>query len=374
MNKKEVNELRRRLAPEKCAISKIYGCYVNGAKEIVSEVDIPLGAVSEDDAASYLALLKKSLSGTLGKNLIDIVFSTQQVLDSEEHRLLSALRESALADEEIRQQFYRCVTEALDMDGENYVILLAHDTYDVPYRGKDGEKQVDASDQVYSYILCCICPVKDSKPQLSYCADEKNFRNRTVGRIAAAPVLGFLFPAFDNRQANLYNALYYTKSTSDLHQEFIDHIFHIEAPMSAEEQREVFFTALSEALGENCGFPVVQTIHEQLRAKIEAHKESKDPEQLDISLTDIERILSDCGVAESDVASFHDLCTQQFGDNAVLNPGNLINEKRFEIQAEGVKALVDPELSHLVEVQEVNGKTYIMLPADGTIDVNGVSI
>ena len=121
MNKKELNELRRRLAPEKCAISKIYGCYVNGAKEIVSEVDIPLGSVSEDDATSYLALLKKSLSGTLGKNLIDIVFSTQQLMDSEEHRLLSALRESALEDAEVRQQFYRCVTEALDMDGENYV-------------------------------------------------------------------------------------------------------------------------------------------------------------------------------------------------------------------------------------------------------------
>ena len=374
MNKKELNELRRRLTPGKCAISKIYGCYVNGAKEIVSEVDIPRGAVSEDDAVSYLALLKKSLSGTLGKNLIDIVFSTQQVMDSEEHRLLSALRESALEDTEVRQHFYRCVTEALDMDGENYVILLAHDTYDVPYRGKDGGKEADASDQVYSYILCSICPVKDSKPQLSYCADEKNFRNRTVGRIAATPVLGFLFPAFDNRQANLYNALYYTKSTSDLHQEFIDHVFHVEAPMSAEEQREVFFAALSEALGEDCGFPMVQAIHEQLREKIERHRESKDPEQLDISVTDIGRILSDCGAAEVAVASFHDLCNQQFGENAVLNPENLINEKRFEIQAEGVKAVVDPDLSHLVEVQEVNGRTYIMLPADGTIDVNGVSI
>jgi len=97
-------------------------------------------------------------------------------------------------------------------------------------------------------------------------------------------------------------------------------------------------------------------------------------EQLDISVTDIGRILSDCGAAEAAVASFHDLCNQQFGENAVLNPENLINEKRFEIQAEGVKAVVDPDLSHLVEVQEVNGRTYIMLPADGTIDVNGVSI
>ena len=47
----------------------------------------------QEEAEQYLGLLKKALSGTLGKNLIDIVFSTRQVVDSEEHRLLSALRE-----------------------------------------------------------------------------------------------------------------------------------------------------------------------------------------------------------------------------------------------------------------------------------------
>ena len=163
MNQKEISELRRRFKADRCAISRIYGCYVNSNKEVVSYIDESLGVMPAEEAEKYLELLKKTLSGTLGKNLIDIVFSTSQVMDSEEHRRLMALRDSGLNDGEIRQEFYQKVIETLDMGESNYLILLAHDAYDVPYRGKDGSINADASDQVFSYIVCCICPVKDGK-------------------------------------------------------------------------------------------------------------------------------------------------------------------------------------------------------------------
>ena len=164
MNQKEVSELRRRFRPEKSAVSRVYGCYVNGSsREIISYLDESLGNMPLEEAEKYLSLLKKSLSGSLGKNLIDVVFSTQQVADSDEHRLLSALRESGLKDGEIRETFYRAVIGALDMGDSNYLILLAHDAYDVPRRGKDGEADPDSSDEVFSYILCSVCPVKNCK-------------------------------------------------------------------------------------------------------------------------------------------------------------------------------------------------------------------
>lgn len=81
MNQKEINELRRRFRPEKSAISRVYGCYVNSSKEIVSDLDESLGMMPQEESEKYLSLLKKGLSGSLGKNLIDIVFSTQQVAD-----------------------------------------------------------------------------------------------------------------------------------------------------------------------------------------------------------------------------------------------------------------------------------------------------
>lgn len=170
MNQKEINELKRRFKPDKNAIGRIYGCYVSGSREVISYIDEPLSTMPLEEAEKYLGLLKKTFSGALGKNLIDIVFSTQQVADSDEHRLLMALRDSRLKDGEVRQEFYQKVIDGLDMGESSYLILLAHDAYDVPHRGRDGETQADASDEVFSYVVCCVCPVKDGKLELGYCA------------------------------------------------------------------------------------------------------------------------------------------------------------------------------------------------------------
>lgn len=240
MNQKEVSELRRRFRPEKSVISHIYGCYVNGSREIISYLDEPLGMMPGEEAEKYLGLLKKALSGTLGRNLVDIVFSTQQVVDSEEHRLLMALRDSQLKDSAVRQSFYEKIIDSLNLEGSNYLILLAHDAYDVPHKGGDDAVQDDSSDTVFSYIICCVCPVKDGKLELGFFSGENEFHSCVASQIVAPPELGFLFPAFDNRAANLYNALFYSRKEDQLHQEFIDAVFHTEPPMSAAEQREAF--------------------------------------------------------------------------------------------------------------------------------------
>ncbi len=110
MNKKEISELRRRFNPDDNAIGHIYGCYVNTKKEIIAYPDESLAAMPPEEAEKYLGLLKKALSGRPGKNLIDIVFSTQQVTDSPEHKLLMSLRETELKDPAVRQAFYDIMT------------------------------------------------------------------------------------------------------------------------------------------------------------------------------------------------------------------------------------------------------------------------
>ena len=148
MNLKEVSELRRRFRMDRNAISRIYGCFVNSSREIVSYIDESMGILPQDEAEKYLNLLKKALSGKLGKNLIDIIFSTEQVADSDEHRLLMALRDSQLKDGDIREEFYQKIINSLDLGDSNYLILLAHDSYDVPRKNKNDEMDADASDAV----------------------------------------------------------------------------------------------------------------------------------------------------------------------------------------------------------------------------------
>lgn len=373
MNQKELSELRRRFRPEKSAISHIYGCYVNGSREIISYLDEPMGMMPQEEAEKYLGLLKKALSGTLGRNLVDIVFSTQQVMDSDEHRFLMGLRDSQLKDGALRQSFYDKVIASLDMDGSNYLILLAHDAYDVPYKGRDGELQDDASDTVFSYIICCVCPVKDGKLELGFFSGENEFHSCAANQIVAPPELGFLFPAFDDRAANIYDALLYSKKADQLHQEFINAVFRTEPPLSAAEQREAFEGALTGALEDACSIEVVQAVHERLRDQIVQHKEIKDPEPLALTAGDIGNILRDCSVPEERVSAFLERCGERLGANVVLNPVNLIESGKFEVETADAKLSLDPEHSYLLEMRVIDGRQYLLFPAD-SVTVNGLPV
>ena len=208
MNQNELKEIRRRFRPDQDNISRIYGCYVNAAKEIVTRIDMSLGLMEQEETEMYYKILKKALSGTLGRNLIDIEFSTAQVESSDEHRLLQALRTSHLSDESMRELMYERIIETLDFGDESYVILMASDSYDVPYRGGDGEVFDEGSSEVFDYFICCVCPVKDAKAALRYESEEKAFRGASTGHVLGAPEIGFMFPAFDDRCANIYNLMY----------------------------------------------------------------------------------------------------------------------------------------------------------------------
>lgn len=159
MNEKEIGEIRRRFRRERSNMAAIYGCYVNAQNEIISEFKQSTAMMSENEADKYYALLKKVLSGGVGRNLIDITFRTSQVADSEEHKLLMTLRESALKDEEARHKLYQKIMDNVHLS-ENYLILLGCESYDVPFKGKDGETDSGRSEDTYTYFVCAVCPVK----------------------------------------------------------------------------------------------------------------------------------------------------------------------------------------------------------------------
>lgn len=373
MNQKEVSELRRRWKPEKNAVGHIYGCFVNSAREIVAELDESLGLMNQQEAENYLELLRKALSGTLDKNLIDITFSTQQVMHGEEHKLLSELRACELKNAQLRQAFYQKIAASLELDNQNYLILLANDHYDVPRRGKDDLEQEDASEEVYSYLVCAVCPVKAGKPALGYFAGDNEFRC-TASQLVTAPELGFLFPAFDDRCTNLYRALFYSRKPAELHQEFIEAVFRTEPPMSAPEQHEAFTSALTHSLGTECSLEVVQGVHEQLTARIEEHKERKDPEPLTVTTGEVSAILRECAVPAERVQSFQKSCEEHFGKDAALNPANLINAKRVQLTCGRITLSAPAECSYLLETRTLNGRRVLIIPLEDALEFNGVPV
>ena len=127
MNDKEIGEIRRRQRRDRSNMTHIFGCYVNDNREIITEFRQSTGIMPENESDKYFALLRRTLSGSIGKNLIDITFKTAQVADSPEHKLLMGLRESKCNDEELRQEFYKKIMDTVVMEG-NYLILLGCDS------------------------------------------------------------------------------------------------------------------------------------------------------------------------------------------------------------------------------------------------------
>lgn len=373
MNEKEIGEIRRHLRRDRSNMTAVYGCYVNENKEIIAEYRASTGMMSENEADKYFAILRKALSGSVGKNLIDLTFKTSQVAGSPEHDLLMQLRKTTLQDEELRMTFYKKIIDSIVLEG-NYLILLGYDSYDVPFKGKDDMALDDASDESYAYLICAICPVKQTKASLHYVADEKTFHDGAMIQPVAAPEVGFLFPAFDNRSTNIYNALYYTHNTKENQDALVEALFNTPIPKPAAEQKKCFEDLLTDSLGEECSMDVVQTVHEQLCERMELHKQSKVPEPLMIDKDVVKDVLASCGVSETGIAKFSVQYDEVFGFETELHPKNIIDSKHFEINTPDVAIKVDPTRTDLVETRVIGGVKYILINADESVEVNGVSI
>ena len=371
---KEAAELRRRFKPDRTAITRICGCYINQFAEIVTDFDESLVLLPAEEQEKYLELLKKGISGTIGRTLSDITFSTAQVLDSEEHRLLMKLRDSRLADAEARTSLYKKIAGSLKLGENSILVLLACDTYDVPFRTKDGSLQADGGDLQFTYVVCSICPVKETNPVLRYDSAEKAFHSRGTDWVVGNPELGFLFPAFDDRAANLYNALLYNRSKDNGYDSFVNAVFHTEPPMAVGVQKDTFREVLVDALEEECSLPVVQNVHTQLRELAATHKEAKVPEPLRVSGPEVAEILEGSGVSEAKAAAFRVKFDEAFGSGSEMPPRNLLDSSQLEYRTPDVVVKVNPDRQDLIQMREIGGVRYLLINADDGIEINGVQV
>lgn len=372
MNEKEVAEIRRRFNPQKTNIIGVHGCYVNENREIVAEFNQPLAALTQDETESMLALLKKLLSGGLDRNLIDIEFSNEQVLGGEEHKRLLKLRDSALCDEPELKALFSDIIETVRVEGA-YLILAAADNYDVFTYREDGKKDEDST-ELFKYFLCGVFPVKMTKPQLSFAAFDNTFKNIVANSVITAPLLGFMFPAFDDRAANIYNTLFYTKDSAANNSEIIDRLFKAEPPMPAAEQRETFNSLLNGVTNDENNLEIIKNIQDEIGGMITEHKESREREPLAVSRDDICDILRSADMSDEKIETFKAGFDESFGEKARLNPQNLVETKRLELTGADISIKINPERSELVETRVIDGVKYILIRADEEIEVNGVPI
>ena len=370
---KDIRRIRKRIDPALENFRSVYGCYVNGAGEIVSTMEIPVLDMENEEREMYAAILKKVLSGAPDRNLIPIGFPVDKVGTSDEHRLLMALRDTQARDGAMRDMLYRRVIGSLVTEGESYVILLAADTYDIRTEDVPDQEWSEESTEQFSYVLCAICPVKTSRAALQYQPGEQEFRGISTGSLLAPPFLGFMFPVLEDGAADIYQALYYTKSAAENHGELIRSLFLTEnPPMAAEEQRDTFNATLSDALGNECSIGVVSLLQSRLAAEAETAREDKLPPVT--TLEEIGEILTGHGISEQSVRAFSDKVRFRFDGEDTFNINNLIRQKTFEVQTPDTRVTTDPELALDVQIREIDGRMYLLVPIGDSVTVNGVGV
>ena len=372
MTEKEIREIRRRFRQNKSNIVSIRGCIVDNEKNIKSYIYQSMINSISDDCDKLLSVMKKVLSGGLGTNLVDLEYKAAEIIESEEHQLLMKLRDSSLKDDDLLNSFYSKIIESVHFDG-SYAILFASDNYDVFSYTESGDREEDSS-SVFSYIVCAVCPIKQSKSGLYFSDFDNSFRSVEERMILGNPELGFMFPSFDDRSSNIYKAQLYTKNVADIHPQFIKNIFNVEIPMASTEQKDNFENCLTETLAEECNFNVVRAVHDQVTEMVQEHKTTKQEEPLRLSKATFRNVLETCGIDEEKVERFENTFEERFGKNAEIPPQSIVDIKKFEVATPYVSIKVDPERSDLISTQIINGSRYILIRANDNVEVNGVSI
>ena len=373
MNKKEISEIKKLFANGNSVISTICGCYVDGDKNKKSMMREAFLSLPQDEMHKYMAIFRKCMTGALGRNILNMEFADAATEVTVSQQKLMDLRDSELKDDAVLETFYDEIIANYNT-ADNYLILLVYGVYDVPGRTSDGIEMEDASDEIYRHILCCICPVKLSKPGLSYNSEQNGFHERIRDWVVDMPAMGFLYPAFNERSADVNSILYYSSKAEELKFDFVETVLGCTLPMTAGGQKETFQAIIQDTLGDECEFEVVKEIHEQLTELIEEKKDDETP--LELGRKEVVNLLAASGVDNRKIEELENNFEEATGGSMTqpLLASNVASTRKFEIKTPDVVVQVKPDRTDLVETRMIDNVPYLLITLSDSVQVNGIDV
>ena len=381
MRKKDILELKKRFKKDNCTFTKVCGCYVNGEKNIILNFSETFLNLEEDEFFKYLEIAKKTLSGTIGNNILELDFSLEEENISSKQQFLLKLRNSKLKDELVLNDFYKTVIDSYNYEG-NFLILLFHDAYDVLTKTSDNLK-LDESEEVYEYMLCAVCPVSLSKAGLGYFEEDNKIGAINRDWVVEAPSLGFVYPAFIDRSSDVNSVMYYTKNAKDPHPEVMNGVLGCNSKQTATEQKETFTYIVQNAVGgdEKESEHVFMEIQETINNMIDEHNIVNENNAEPIILTKevVQGILSESEIPKEIATKIEASYTENFDDAPPLAE-HLIDAKALEANAQRKKEerlekqveTLQNELERVKQTSSLNSDSEVALESatDDTLNTD----
>lgn len=371
MINKEILEIKKLLNKAEDSSIKLCGCYVAGEeKKKLTYINDYISNMPDDDQHKFVEILRKALSGTLGKNLFNLDFTPEAENEGGRQSFLLALRNSELKDNELLDNYYDSVIEKFNLAG-NYLILVMYDVYGVPVKTKDNIK-LDDSEEMFSYIISCICPVNLAKPALSYHEETNSIENRTRDWIVDMPCAGFMFPAFNDRSTDIHSLLYYVKSPSSMYDDFVTEGLGCGEAVPAQFQKEIFNDILADVVVNQPELEVVEVVRNVNDSITEIMENNTSDEPVIFDKQDIKNILSQSGVAEELMEKVDLKFEKELGEDMKFIADDILEKRKFEVKTNDVIINVKPENSSIVKIRMIDGMKCLVIPMDDNVEINGI--
>ena len=367
MIQKEVSEIRKTVRFTDCSIHKIAGCYVDTDKQMHIISHEQFLCLPEEDQHKYFDLIKKGMSGKIGKNLLNMEFPDEA---ADKRDSLLSLVKSELKQENILENYFSLIKDNYPYP-DNYYIMVAYGVYDVPGQTEDGITMEDASDEIYSFTLTLLCPMKPSKAGLSYNFQDNSLENAARNLMVEPPIHSFLYPAFNNRSTDIHSMLFYTKKTEDVDDDFINSLFGCRKPTTAKKQQQIFIDAVSTI--EELTFDDVKEICTTISAKEEELKEQSGVEPM--TPRETVNLIASSGIDEAKLEPFKKTVEKLADEGESIMATNIIgNSNKLRIKSGITEVTLPMESAHSVQVKNIDGINCLVIEINDELLVNGMKV
>ncbi|MDR0974081.1 MAG: DUF4317 domain-containing protein [Ruminococcus sp.] len=369
MNKRELAEVKKHFHTDDglFTVGGVATAYINAEKKIKGCTVRNFIEIPEDEGSLLFNIAKRTLSGSIGKNLVEYAFPREQYESGGVQELLyGILKDKSLTGDYI-DSLLPLTAASLHMES-TYAVLVMHCTYSVISKSKD-DRSLDMNDLDYNFFIVSFIPVAMPEKELIFDGEAIIKREDLILTLSDKPSDGFLFPVFSDRAPDVNSVLVYSKNAAKPNISLVTELLGCEFVRNPKSEREVFNEVLKTAVGDELDYTKIIQIDEMIASYIAENQNETELPTVDAPR--IARMLSEAGVSESARAALPAAFEKAAGETPLLAV-NLVSSK-VNLQTEGITVSITGDSAGKLRTVNQNGRKCLIIDLDDpTVIVNGI--
>ncbi len=372
MNKKELNEIKKNFNDDSglFVINSFLSAFVDPEKNIKYKVCKPHSIIPDDEREVITDSLKKVLTGTIGKHLVEYEFPLESFEEGKAQKLLYDFVQSKMKDEALVDSFLEKITTNIDY-AASFTILTAHCTYSIMKKNRNDDDDPDNTTEEFSFIVTAVCPANTNDVGLFYDEETGTISKKanTEMIISKIPTDGFMYPVFSDRSPDVNHVMYFSKKADKPNISVIENVLDCIFVMSAENEKARFQQVIGAVCSDELNYNVITQVNEKIREVVELSKNETEAAKLNDK--QLKHILSDAGVSEEKLQALEPAYQQIVGDTA-LTASNLA-DNRTVVSTPDVTINIKKDAVSRLRTSSIEGRNCLIIDLDDpNIVVNGL--